>query len=96
MYLSWTKLLRSTYQELACLGSSAVSPCYCRNFINKAPEFWNCRVERWVENFLFSVDAALSAQAGGGLLASPNIAECVIEWDPLRGRVCLLKLRLQE
>ena len=42
------------------------------------------------------VDAAMSAQAGVGLLVSPNVAECVVGWVPLGGRVCLLKLRLQE
>ena len=38
----------------------------------------------------------MSAQAGVGLLVNPNMAECVIDWVPLRGRVCLLKLRLQK
>ena len=38
----------------------------------------------------------MSAQAGVGLLVSPNIAECVVDWVPLGGRVCLLQLRLQE
>ena len=38
----------------------------------------------------------MSAQAGVGLLVSPNIAECVVDWVPLERRVCLLKLRLQE
>ena len=42
------------------------------------------------------VDAAMSAQASVGLLVSPNIAECVVDWVPLEERVCLLKLRLQE
>ena len=46
--------------------------------------------------FYSGVDAATSAQAGVGLLVSPNIAECVIDWVPLGGRVCFLKLRLQE
>ena len=40
------------------------------------------------------VDAAMSAQAGIGLLLSPNIAECVVDWVPMGRRVCLLKLRL--
>ena len=31
-----------------------------------------------------------------GLLMSPNIAECVVDWVPLGGKVCLLQLRLQE
>ena len=42
------------------------------------------------------VDAAMSAQAGVGLLVSPNIAECIVDRVPLGRRVCLLKLRLQE
>ena len=48
--------------------------------------------------FYSGVDAAMSAQAGVGLglLVSPNIAECVVDWVPLEGRVCLLKLSLQE
>ena len=46
--------------------------------------------------FYLGVDAAMSAQAGVGLRVSPNIAECVVDWVPLGGRVCLLKLRLQE
>ena len=36
------------------------------------------------------------AQAGVGLLVSPNIAECVVDWVPLEGKVCLLNLRLQK
>ena len=46
--------------------------------------------------FYSGVDAAMSAQAGAGLLVSPNIAECVVDWVPLGGRVCLLKLKLKE
>ena len=46
--------------------------------------------------FCSGVDAALCAQAGVGLLVSPNMAECVVDWVPLGGRVCLLKLRLLE
>ena len=46
--------------------------------------------------FYSGVDAAMSAQAGVGLLVSPNMAECVVDWVPQGGRVCLLKLRLQE
>ena len=46
--------------------------------------------------FYSRVDAAMSAQAGVGLLVSPNIAECVVDWVSLGGRVCLLKLKLQE
>ena len=46
--------------------------------------------------FYSGVDAAMSAQAGVGLLVSPNIAEYIVDWVPMGGRVCLLKLRLQE
>ena len=28
----------------------------------------------------------MSAQAGVGLLVSPNIAECVVDWVPLGGK----------
>ena len=46
--------------------------------------------------FYFGADAAMFAQAHVGLLVTPNMAECVVEWVPLGGRVCHLKLRLQE
>ena len=46
--------------------------------------------------FYSGVEAAMSAQAGFGLLVSPHIADCVVDWVSLGGRVCLLKLRLQE
>ena len=46
--------------------------------------------------FYSGVDAVLSAQAAVGLLVSLNIAECVVDWIPVGGRVCLLKLRPQE
>ena len=46
--------------------------------------------------FYYGVDAAMFAQAGASLFVSPNIAECVVDWVPLGGRVYLLKLRLQE
>ena len=38
----------------------------------------------------------MSAQAGIGILISPRLAHRVTDWIPLGGRVCLLKLRLQE
>ena len=47
------------------------------------------------KNFYSGVDAAMSAQAGVGLLVSPSMAECVVDWVPLGGRVCFLQLRLQ-
>ena len=46
--------------------------------------------------FYSGVDAAMCAQAGVGFLVSPSLTECVVDWAPLGGRVCLLKLRLQE
>ena len=39
--------------------------------------------------FYSGVDAAMSAQAGVGLLVSLNITECVVDWVPLEERVCL-------
>ena len=44
--------------------------------------------------FYSGVDAAMSAPAGVSLLVSLNLAECVVDWVPLGGRVFLLKLRL--
>ena len=38
----------------------------------------------------------MSVQAGVGLFVSPSMAECVVDWVPQGGRVCLIKLRLQE
>ena len=46
--------------------------------------------------FYYGVDAAVSAQAGVALLVSPSMTECVVDWVPLGGIFCLLKLRLQE
>ena len=46
--------------------------------------------------FYSGVETAMSAQAGVDLLASLNMAECVVDWVPLGGRVSPLKLRLQE
>ena len=40
-------------------------------------------------------DAAMSAQAGVGVLVSPHMAECVVDWVPLGRKVCLIKLRLR-
>ena len=36
----------------------------------------------------------MSARAGVGILTSPRLTDCVDEWIPLGGRVCLLKLKL--
>ena len=43
--------------------------------------------------FYSGVDAVLSAQAAVGLLMSLNIAECVVDWVPVGGRVCLSKAK---
>ena len=50
---------------------------------------------RW-KIFFSGFDVAMSAQADVGLLVSLIMAECVVDWVPLGGRVCLLQLRLQE
>ena len=50
---------------------------------------------RW-KIFYYGANAAMSAQDGVGLLVNPTMAECVVDWVPLGGRVCLLTLRLQE
>ena len=38
----------------------------------------------------------MSTQAGVAIFISPRLADCITDWIPLGGRVCLLKLRLQE
>ena len=38
----------------------------------------------------------MPAQTGVGIFLSPRLAHCVTDWIPLGGRVCLLKLKLQE
>ena len=43
-----------------------------------------------------SVDVTMCALAGVGIFVSPCLAHSVTDWIPLRGQVCLLKLRLQE
>ena len=46
--------------------------------------------------FYSGVHVTMSAQARVGIFVSTHLAHCVTDWIPLRGRVCLLKLRLQE
>ena len=46
--------------------------------------------------FCSDVDVTMSAQGGVGIFVSPHLAQSVTDWIPLGGRVCLLKLRLQE
>ena len=46
--------------------------------------------------FYLGVDVTMSAQAGLVIFVSPRLAHCLTDWIPLGGRVCLLKLRLQE
>ena len=46
--------------------------------------------------FYSGVDVTMSAQAGVSILVSPRLAQFVTDWIPHGGRVCLLKLRLQE
>ena len=38
----------------------------------------------------------MSAQAGVGICVSPCLAHCVTDWISLGGKICLLKLSLQE
>ena len=51
--------------------------------------------ESW-KLFYSSVDVTMCALAGVGIFVSPCLAHSVTDWIPLRGQVCLLKLRLQE
>ena len=46
--------------------------------------------------FYSGVDVTMSAQAGVGIFESPRLAHCVTDWILVGGKVCLLKLRLQE
>ena len=46
--------------------------------------------------FYSGVDVTMSAQGGVGMFVNPCLTHCVIDWIPLRGRVCFLKLKLQE
>jgi exonuclease III len=45
--------------------------------------------------FLSGVDPAMSAQAGVGILTSPWLADRVVEWIPMGGRVAVLRVRLE-
>ena len=38
----------------------------------------------------------MAAQAGVGIYVNHRLAHCVTYWIPLRGKVCLLSLRLPE
>ena len=47
------------------------------------------------QKFIYSGnEATQTAQGGVGILISPQIANCVDEWIPLRGSVCVLRLKL--
>ena len=37
----------------------------------------------------------MSAHAGVGILTSPQMSDCVLEWIPLGSRACMLKLIVQ-
>ena len=45
--------------------------------------------------FYSGVDPTMSAQAGVGILTSPRLADCVDEWIPIGGRVCILKVKIK-
>ena len=45
--------------------------------------------------FYSVADPKMSAQAGVGILTSPEMSDCVSEWIPLGSRVCMLKLIVQ-
>ena len=49
-----------------------------------------------MEALLLGVDVTMSAQAGVGIFVNPRLAHCVNDWIPLGGKVCSLKLGLQE
>ena len=38
----------------------------------------------------------MSAQAGVGILTSPQLSECVFDWISLRSRACMLKLEVKD
>ena len=46
--------------------------------------------------FYSGLDITMCARAEVGIFASPRLAHCVTDWIPLGGRVCLLKVKLQE
>ena len=44
--------------------------------------------------FYSGADPSMSAQAGVGILTSPQLSDCVTEWIPLGSWVCILKLKV--
>ncbi|VDP28022.1 unnamed protein product [Soboliphyme baturini] len=46
--------------------------------------------------FYSGVDITTRAQAGVGVLVEPNLADTIIDWKPVSGRVVILRLKLQQ
>ena len=45
--------------------------------------------------FYSGADPSMFAQAGVGILTSPQLSDCVFDWISLGSRVCILKLRVK-
>ena len=46
--------------------------------------------------FYSDVDPSMSAQAGVGILTSPQLSDCVFDWIRLGSRACMLKLKVKD
>ena len=77
---SWTKLPGSSCRDVVEISST------------KRRGSGTVELNGWCKIFYYGVGAAISAEAGVGLLVSPTMAECVVDWVSLGGRVCLLEL----
>ena len=46
--------------------------------------------------FYSGADPSMSAQAGKGILKSPQLSDCVFNWILLGSRACMLKLKVKD
>ena len=46
--------------------------------------------------FYSGADPSMSAEAGVGILTSPQLSDCVFNWIPLGSRACELKLKVKD
>ena len=46
--------------------------------------------------FYSSTDPSMSAQAGVGILTSPQLSDCVLDWISLGSRACMLKFKVKD
>ena len=107
IHLSWSQTSGSSHGQLerhftqwkrtgTGLGGRTISSRYCLSLSTKCRGSDAVELNEGWKLFYSYVYVTMSSQAGVGIFVSPRLAHFVTDRIPLRGRVCLLKLRLQE